>query len=579
MHFRHFAWRLIRLWSLRNTKMQNGETMTEAGKDNRWSERAKTLSLLMTTWPSITGSNGEAEFAGRLRALLADTPYFRAHPHQLFTRPSHGEPQRENLFALVRGKGRRTLVLAGHFDTVSIANYGALAPLATDPEALHLALIDELSSKPMLNDTEAKTLADLGSGDFLPGRGLLDMKSGLAAGIVALERFAEIDGPPGNLLFVATPDEENRSRGMISLRNALPEIAAKLGLDIVGGINLDSTSDEGDGADGRALYLGSVGKYSPFAFVVGRPTHAGYAYNGVSAHLIAAEIMRATEFNDRLTDEAFGERSPPPVCLEGRDVRHGYEVTTPAHVWLSFNWLTHSRSSTEMLAGFRSIVSAAMETALDAQRSNAGRYLELQGKEPPAFHNSQVLAYGELRDLVRRRGGEPALGRIAAKEASLSGENDQLAVSRELVALAVVEAGLEGPAVIVGFSSLHYPMVHIDQAGKAGRDFHAHIKDAIATIEARHATTIATKQFFAGISDMSFFGHRPDTTSAGVLTGNTPAAMLADHPPAELLSYPVVNIGPWGRDYHQKWERVHAPYTFGILPDLIYEAALTCLGG
>jgi arginine utilization protein RocB len=321
-----------------------------------------------------------------------------------------------------------------------------------------------------------------------------------------------------------------------------------------------------------------VGKYSPFAFVVGRPTHAGYAYHGVSAHLIAAEIVRAMEFSDQLTDEAFGERSPPAVCLEGRDVRHGYEVTTPAHVWLSFNWLTHSRSSAEMLADFKSIVAAAMETALGSQRTNARRYFGAQGKEPPTFQSGQVLTYDQLCDLVRRRGGEHALGRIAAKEASVAAENDQLAISRELVALAVTEAGLEGPAVIIGFSSLHYPMVHIDQAGDAGRDLHDRLKSAIATIEARHATTIATKQFFAGISDMSFFGRRPDLASTSVLIDNTPAAMLSDHPPANLLSYPVVNIGPWGRDYHQKWERVHAPYTFGILPDLIYEAALRCLG-
>lgn len=541
-------------------------------------ERARALSILMTSWPSVNGSDGEATFAGRLRALLAETPYFRAHPDRLFTRESHGSPKRENLFALVRGAGRRTLVLAGHFDTVSIANYGSLQHLATEPEALQQALIDELSAKPALNSAEAKALADLRTGDFLPGRGLLDMKSGLAAGIVALERFAALDQPPGNLLFVTTPDEENRSRGMISLRNALPGIARELDLDIVGGINLDSTSDEADGADGRALYLGSVGKYSPFAFVVGCPTHAGYAFHGVSAHLIGAEIMRAMEFNDELTDRAFGETSPAPVCLESRDVRHGYEVTTPAHVWLSFNWLTHRRSSVELLEDFRAIVAGALETALDTQRRNARRYFAAQDKQPPLSYEGRVLTYGELRALVRERGGEAALARIAAHEVSLAGENDQLAISRALVALSVTEAGLEGPAVIIGFSSLHYPMVHTSQTGDEGRAFHERLKAVIATIETRHATTISTKQFFAGISDMSFFGHRPEAANSEVLIDNTPAAVLSDRPPADLLSYPVVNIGPWGRDYHQKWERAHAPYTFGVLPDLIYEAAVECLG-
>lgn len=544
---------------------------------DRNAKRARDLSVLMTTWPSVTGSDGEAAFAGRLHALLAETPYFRKHPNQIFSRASHGEPKRSNLFALVRGKGRKTLVLAGHFDTVSIANYGSLAHLATQPEALQQALIDELSSKPSLNSAEQKALEDLRTGDFLPGRGLLDMKSGLAAGIVALERFAERDEPPGNLLFVTTPDEENRSRGMISLRNMLPEIARSFDLDIIGGVNLDSTSDEGDGADGRALYLGSVGKYSPFAFVVGCPTHAGYAFHGVSAHLISAEIIRAMEFNDALCDEAFGEISPAPVCLEGRDVRHGYEVTTPAHVWLSFNWLTHCKSSVDMLGGFKTIAEQALEGALDTQRRNARRYFALQGKQPPLSYEGRVLTYGELHDLVGERGGAEALARIAAREASLAGENDQLTISRALVALAVVEAGLEGPAVIIGFSSLHYPMVHIDQAGDQGRAFHDSLKGAIAAIETRHATSICTKQFFAGISDMSFFGHRPENANAGVLIDNTPAATLSDRPPEDLLSFPVVNIGPWGRDYHQKWERVHAPYTFGILPDLIYECAVRCL--
>jgi arginine utilization protein RocB len=542
-------------------------------------QRARDLSLLMTTWPSVSGSPGEAEFAGRLHALLAETPYFRDHPDKLLTIESHGTPPRSNLLALVRGKGRGTLVLAGHFDTVSIANYGSLAPLATDPEALHQALIEELSSKQALNSTEKKALDDLASGDFLPGRGLLDMKSGLAAGIVALERFAELHERPGNLLFVTTPDEENRSRGMIALRNALPDIARRFDLDIIGGINLDATSDEADGADGRALYLGSVGKYSPFAFVIGCPTHAGYAFNGVSAHLIGAEIMRAVEFNDALCDEAFGEISPAPVCLEGRDIRHGYEVTTPAHVWLSFNWLTHRKSSMEMLSGFRAIVEEALKTALDTQRRNAERAMAHQGKAPALAYTGRVLTYGELRALVQARGGDAALARLTAHETSLASENDQLAISRELVSLAVTEAGLEGPAVIIGFSSLHYPMVHIAHQGDKGRLFHERLKAAVRTIEERHATTIATKQFFAGISDMSFFGHRPDGGNAGLMIDNTPAATLSDQPPAELPSYPVVNIGPWGRDYHQKWERVYAPYTFGILPDLIYEAAVSSLEG
>ncbi|MDX3975760.1 M20/M25/M40 family metallo-hydrolase [Shinella sp.] len=529
--------------------------------------RARELSLLMTRWPSVTGSPDEASFSEKLRAHLAETPYFQRHPNQLFTVNSHGEPTTQNVVGLVRGKGQRTIVLAGHFDTVSIANYGTLAPLACDPEPLTEALLKELRSRP-LNAAETKALTDFESGDFIAGRGLLDMKSGLAAGIAVLERFAGLEAPAGNLLFVATPDEENRSRGMRSLRNALPEIARRFDLDIVGGINLDASSCERDGEEGRAVYLGSIGKFAPFAFVIGRPTHAGYPFNGTSAHRISAEITRAMDTVPELSDEAFGERSPPPVCLEARDIRDGYDVTTPDRVWLSFNWLTHSRSASTILGHFRAIVAGALQTALDTQAAHEARYRN----RAAATTRGTVLTYAEL--LARL--DTAALARLEALDRSLSGGTDPLKVSREIVAAAATAAGIEGPAVIIGFGSLHYPLVHLDQA-EAGRRMQARLQRVMAEAAARHDTAIKFKQIFAGISDMSFFGHRPEAGETGLLATNTPSTAFTDVAPDGLLSFPTVNIGPWGRDYHQKWERVHAPYTFEVLPDLVFEAAVACL--
>jgi arginine utilization protein RocB len=36
------------------------------------------------------------------------------------------------------------------------------------------------------------------------------------------------------------------------------------------------------------------------------------------------------------------------------------------------------------------------------------------------------------------------------------------------------------------------------------------------------------------------------------------------------LSCPIVNIGPWGKDYHQRLERVHTPFAFEVLPELLW---------
>ena len=539
--------------------------------------RARDLSVLMTRWPSVGGTDGEAEFTDRLHEELAQNSYFAAHPEHLFRIDNYGDPVRKTLVALVRGRGRRTLVLAGHYDTVSIENYGSLKSLASEPEALCAAMIEELSARSQRNAVEEKTLRDLLSGDFLPGRGLLDMKSGLAAGIVALERFIRDDARVGNLLFVATPDEENRSRGMISLRNALPALAERLDLEITGAINLDASSDDGDGTDGRSIYLGSIGKFAPFAYVVGRPTHAGYPFEGVSAHLIASRIMERMEVNSALSDEAYGEISPAPVCLEARDVRSGYEVTTPAHVWLSFNWLTHRRTASELLEEFETLVEGALSEALKLQSVRANESFRANGLDRHLVLEGRILTFSTLRERVRENAGTAGLDRLAALEDSLAGENDQLAVSRRIVEASLRESGLEGPVVIIGFASLHYPLVHIGTHEDQGADFLARLRKAAAEIEQRHQTTIRVRQIFAGISDMSFLGHRPETSETKTLLANTPSRHLADAAPDDLLSFPTVNIGPWGRDYHQKWERVHMPYTFGVLPDLIYECAKAAL--
>ncbi|MCK1975359.1 M20/M25/M40 family metallo-hydrolase, partial [Bacillus safensis] len=76
---------------------------------------------------------------------------------------------------------------------------------------------------------EEKALADFRSGNYIPGRGMLDMKSGVAAGIAVLERFSQQPDREGNLILFATPDEERGSRGMRSLRDALPELVERWG--------------------------------------------------------------------------------------------------------------------------------------------------------------------------------------------------------------------------------------------------------------------------------------------------------------------------------------------------------------
>ena len=44
-------------------------------------------------------------------------------------------------------------------------------------------------------------------------------------------------------------------------------------------------------------------------------------------------------------------------------------------------------------------------------------------------------------------------------------------------------------------------------------------------------------------------------------------------PELATLDLDVVNLGPWGRDAHGLFERVHAPWTFERLPGLLADVA------
>ena len=146
------------------------------------------------------------------------------------------------------------------------------------------------------------------------------MKSGLAAGIAVQARFAVSTSRIGNILLIATPDEEESSHGMRAAVERLPAIAQEWDLDPVAAINLDVTVDRGDGHDGQVIFLGSVGKVLPAVYLVGRETHAGAPFDGVNANLLAAEITRRIECNVELCDIAEGEAAPPPVTLTQVDL-------------------------------------------------------------------------------------------------------------------------------------------------------------------------------------------------------------------------------------------------------------------
>ena len=166
------------------------------------SRLCRALALLLTERPSVTGSGDEASFGPWLASQLRGRAEFGPDP-EIWTFPVvEGDP-RHVVAMLARKGGRRTVVLTGHYDTVTVADYGDLAPLATRPEELLDALAARLA-KARPDTAEARARDDFATGRYLPGRGLLDMKAGLAAGLFGVG-FGIAFGERRGLSFAGSP--------------------------------------------------------------------------------------------------------------------------------------------------------------------------------------------------------------------------------------------------------------------------------------------------------------------------------------------------------------------------------------
>jgi arginine utilization protein RocB len=471
--------------------------------------RAREIALELTSWPSVTGSKDEAQFAGRLASYLK-------HFDKVWTSPIENDSaSRSNVFALKRGQSNKTIVLTGHFDVVSIEDFGRFQDIAFQSEKLLPDIIARLKA----SKENLAALADFEGGAFLPGRGLLDMKAGLAAGIAATEFYKG----QLSILMLAVSDEEERSAGARSAAPELKNIADENNLDIKLVINLDAISDQGDGSAGRVVTYGSIGKLLVTAFVQGKQTHAGYPQDGVNAAYVAAELVAEFELASDLSETTDGEMAAPPTALYAKDLKQGYNVTTPAQAFVYWNTMQHRRSPSQ-------VFELVME--------HANRAVHRAKKRTD--YDIDLISYAELENRV---------GRKAAKQDAALNLPEQ---SRLAILEMVAAAHLTKPTVIIGFGSIPYPAVLMSDQKLRG------------TIEtAVRPFGIGSVNYFAGISDMSFFGEASGDLS--VVAANTPIWGTGFSMP-EAAGYPCINLGPWGRDYHQWLERLHAPYAFEVLP-------------
>lgn len=138
----------------------------------------------------------------------------------------------------------------------------------------------------------------LTSGEWLFGRGALDMKSGLASHLYLMRYYSmHPDQLEGNLVFVSECDEEDGSNGILSSLKTLKRWKKEQQFEYVAAINADFVSSLYEGDENRYVYKGTVGKLLPSFFITGHESHVGAAFEGWILNFLAAELTRQIEYN------------------------------------------------------------------------------------------------------------------------------------------------------------------------------------------------------------------------------------------------------------------------------------------
>lgn len=512
---------------------------------------------------------------------------------------------RKNVVCLLKSENPNntggTIILLSHFDTVGVDDFARLGDsnIACQPDELAKIMRATLEQKDSLTESEESALTALQSGEWMFGRGSVDMKSGVAINIVLMREFARtqengkrlIDELAGNLLFLSCPDEETESAGTLSAVPELLKLREKESLNYLGAINTDYTASRDADEDRRYVYSGTVGKLLPSFYILGVRTHVGEIFRGVDASHIAAELVSRINLNpdwiDSWRDEQTVEVAPPPVALQMRDLKPSYNVETAGEAFVYVNWLTLTLTPEDAMNKMEETAHAALE-AVRARRGDSFRHFESlggQAQTPPAWTPS-VLDYESLFELAKRQWENKKrestfsdwLQTKADEFKSVAEDGRQL--SRMIVAELTKIAQVNGPAIVAFFSPPYYPSV-MPQENQITRAVNAALaKQVDDPIQKRgfypYISDLSYLQLDSGVEieslakNMPLFGLK---NSAGESVSSLDEKKLEG---IRALNCAVVNIGPFGGDAHGLFERVYMPYSFEVVPELIFQTVANC---
>ena len=506
---------------------------------------------------SDTGTRLEIDIENHIYNWLKGLEYFKNNPENLgLYKVPKDTLDRSIIWALRKGKGKRTIILMNHHDVVNSDDYGLLASYAYNPKIL----MKELKNISLPRDV----MDDLEGGDWIFGRGTADMKAGAAIQLALIDKYSRLKDFNGNVLLLSVPDEESLSAGMMGSVSLLNNLKNKHNL--IYDLAINSEPHQREEKNVGVIHRGSVGKIMPVIYVGGKQVHVGNVFDGFNPISLLSRIADEVELNPSLSDSAHGEVSPPPSFMYFRDLKRTYDVSLPNSAVGYFTILTLRSSSKDIIDKLKNIAIKASKDTINKILSRHKEYMKKVGLSyKESQWNVRVRTFAQLYEEAKEIGGESFIQDYNNTIDKLKRDIENKSIGLDNATILLIEKTLQyvnnmDCSVIIGFIPPYYPHIsnkdfdslplYIDRLGMQINYF---------TIDKWNEEYVC-QNYFMGISDMSYFYINKQQDETSYLGSNMPLWNRVYSIPfeeIEKLSIPVINIGPWGKDLHKFTERVY----------------------
>ncbi|MGC7929976.1 M20/M25/M40 family metallo-hydrolase [Lysinibacillus sp. VIII_CA] len=519
---------------------------------------------------SINGTQGEGKIIEYIYAKMKEFPYYQENPSFLWTLNVKQDPiGRKNLFAFVKSPNetKRTIIYHAHLDTVDIEDYGHLKEFAFSPTKLEDFFKTYEGNRDVQKDAQ--------SGDWMFGRGAVDMKSGAAVHIANVQYFTNhLHELEGNILLILNGGEEAEHNGIIDALDELNRLKMDQELDFLMAINTDFTTPLYGDDPHRYIYTGVAGKLLPSFYIYGREVHVGDTLSGIDPNYVAAKITERIHNNLALMEAIIGETILPPTCLYQRDTKESYTVQTASTSRIYFNYFLYEESPDHVVKKLKSVAQQACIEAKQYLQLQYEKYIERSNipKRSLSWH-IDVVTYDEFIVYLNGKGIETELiiADVLKKNAGKELRQQSFAIVD-----ALQKADPEHkPRVVLYFAPPFLPHNYLKESVARDQLLKQAISQVVHEVAKETGEVFQVKRFFPYLADGSFLSIHATQEELQELLNNFPKWDTLYPLPFEkikALNIPSVTMGVYGKDGHKWTERVYKPYSFGVLPKLIQKA-------